>query len=389
MWVDVFIVLAVILAVYRGWGRGLVSQLAGTIGFIIGIFIGRLLEPHTVLLVHSPMARVVVTIATILGMALIFMSLGEQIGFKLKHRMNNEVVNNVDNGLGLVLTCAAVLISIWLLSAIITKLPGLNPSIQAQIQTSKIMRELNHELPPSSTVLADFSHLINPNGFPDVFIGGEPIPRSVTLPSLGQMNSAVLADKNSVLRIQGQGCGGIVSGSGFVVGDGLVATNAHVVAGIQHPVAEDVNGNHPATVIWFDPNLDFAVLKVSGLAGQPLTFNTKTASSGTAAAVLGYPGGGGFNPVAAAVVSEFTAVGHNIYGQGQTNRNIYSIKANVIPGNSGGPLVGQDGRVLGVVFAQSTSYQNLGYALTAASAQKEVQQASVNQQAVSTGTCAE
>ena len=64
--------------------------------------------------------------------------------------------------------------------------------------------------------------------------------------------------------------------------------------------------------------------------------------------------------------STLTAVGQDIYGRGRVVREIYSLRVEVRPGNSGGPLVGTDGRVLGVVFAASREDPETGYALTAA-----------------------
>jgi S1-C subfamily serine protease len=255
---------------------------------------------------------------------------------------------------------------------------------------SKIIAGINRVLPSAPNVIADLGKLIDPNGFPDVFIGSEPIPKgNVNLPALGSLLSAVNADKNSVVRIQGPGCGGIVSGSGFVVGTNLIVTDAHVVAGIAHPVVQDIDGTHSVQVIWFDPNLDLAVLRVNGLAGKPLALNGSNASSGTPAAVLGYPGGGEFTASPAAVLDEFEASGHNIYDSGVTLRSVYEIQATVIPGNSGGPLVTENGDVIGVVFAESTSYNHVGYALTMSKVISEIQQARNDQRVVSTGSCAQ
>jgi S1-C subfamily serine protease len=286
------------------------------------------------------------------------------------------------------LSIASILISAWLLAAVANSLPP--SALSIALNQSEIISKLDQILPSAPNVIADLGKLINPNGFPDVFIGSEPIPRgNVNLPSLGALLSAVNADKASVVRIQGQGCGGVVSGSGFVVGTGFVATNAHVVAGISHPVVQDSNGSHKAQVIWFDPNLDFAVLQVPDLAGKPLTLSSTNAPPRTPAAVLGYPGGGAFNAGPAAVLDEFEASGHNIYDSGLTLRSVYEIQATVIPGNSGGPLIAEDGSVMGIVFAESTSYNHVGYALTMSKVITEIQKAESNPHTVSTGACAE
>jgi S1-C subfamily serine protease len=388
MLVDLLIILFAISAVYRGFEIGFVRQLFSTLGFFGGLFLGAWLEPHTVGHVHTPAGKAFLTLLTTLGCALLLLSVGEYLGLRLKHKVLLRRINVFDNGLGSVLSVVSLLLSAWLLAAIIGSLPY--QGVQSTVQRSHIIKGMDRLLPPAPTVIADLGHLIDPNGFPQVFIGSEPSPREgINVPSLGSLTSAVSRDRVSVVKIEGQGCGGTVEGSGFVVGTDMVATNAHVIAGIRRPFVEDSNGTHSATPIWFDPNLDFAVLRVSNLAGPSLVISNKDITPGTPAAVMGYPAGGPFNAQAAAVLDEFTATGRNIYGRGNSQRQIYEIRAQVIPGNSGGPLVAQDGTVIGVIFAESTSYDRVGYALTSTQVSNEVNQAAANNQPVSTGRCAE
>ncbi len=388
MFLDIFIVLFVISAVYRGQGTGFLRQFFAASGFFGGLFIGRGLEPYVLNLAHNTADRAIITIITMLGTALLFLVFGEYLGLNLKHRLLNKQLNKADNGLGSLLSVVSLLLSIWLMASIASSLPF--TGVQTAVNNSRLIATLNRLLPPAPTVIANLSHLIDPNGFPDVFIGNEPNPHAkVNLPALGDLAAAVNNDKSSVVRIRGQGCGGIVSGSGFVAGNSYVATNAHVVAGISHPYVQDNNGTHPATVIWFDPDLDFAVLRAGNLAGKPLVISTSNVIAGTPAAVLGYPGGGDFTADPAAVLHQIKAMGRNIYGSSRTIRDIYEVQADVIPGNSGGPLVAQDGSVIGVIFAQSTSYDHVGYALTTAKVSSELKQAVTYNRPVSTGDCAE
>ncbi len=388
MLINLLIVVVAAAAVYRSWHSGFMRQFLTSGGFFAGLFIGRWVESYTITFVHTPTSRGVMTIITILGIALCCLVIGEYIGISLKYHLLGKRLNKLDNGLGAVLTVCSILVSVWLLSAVANSLPA--SALSMALNKSQIVNGINRVLPSAPNLIADLGKLIDPNGFPDVFVGGKPIPQgSVNIPSLGSLQSAVNADKTSVVRIQGRGCGGVVSGSGFVVGSNLVATNAHVVAGISRPMVQDISGSHTARVIWFDANLDFAVLQVSGLSGKPLPLSANAASRGTPAAVLGYPGGGEFNAGPAAVLDEFEASGHNIYDTGITLRSVYEIQATVIPGNSGGPLVGANGDVIGVVFAESTTYNHVGYALTMTKVISEIQQARNNPKTVSTGACAE
>jgi S1-C subfamily serine protease len=387
MLVDLLIILLAISAAYRGRSSGFVRQFCSAIGFFGGLFLGSWLQQHTVDLVHTAGSRALVLIITIMGCALIGLTIGEYVGLRLKLRFFHKDINKVDDVFGAFLSVVSLLISAWLIAAIVIGLPY--DGLQTSIRDSRIITGLNKILPPAPNVIASLGHLIDPNGFPDVFIGDEPEPSQVNLPALGNLAAAVKADKASVLRIRGLGCGGIISGSGFVVAPGLVATNAHVVAGIAHPYVQDSNRSYRATAIWFDPNLDFAVLKVPDLPESSLKIAQTTFGRGTPAAVLGYPGGGNFSANAAAIIDEFNADGRNIYGAGHTVRDVYEVKATIIPGNSGGPLVNSAGQVIGIVFAESTTYNHVGYALTTAQVNKELKQAETSSQAVSTGNCAE
>ncbi len=388
MIIDILIVIFAISALYRGREIGFVRQLCSTVGFFGGLFLGAWLEQYTVHLAHSQTGRSIITLLTTLGCALIFLTIGEIIGIKLKHKVRLRQINVLDNGFGGLLSVVSLLLAIWLLAAVVNSLSV--PALQSELRNSRIVSGLNRALPNAPTVISDLGKLVDPNGFPQVFIGGEPAPnKQVRVPSLGELQSAVNQDRASVVKIAGQGCGGVVEGSGFVVGSNLVATNAHVVAGIHHPYVQDSNGQHGSTVIWFDPNLDFAVLRVSNLAGHSLVINDRNAPIGTPAAALGYPGGGPFMATPAAISNQFTASGRDIYNRGHTLRAVYELQANIISGDSGGPLVAKDGTVIGVIFAESTDYQHVGYALTSDQVTGEINQAAAQNQPVSSGQCTE
>lgn len=388
--IDLIIILFLASSLFRGFELGFVRQLFSTAGFFLGLLLGALLlEPTTVGWVHTQTSRSLVTLLTTLGAAFLLLSVGEYVGILLKNKLALKKVDSLDNSLGSGLAFISVLLAIWLSAAIVLSLPL--PSLQADLKGSKIVSTLNKNLPAAPTVIADLGHLIDPNGFPQVFTGLEPVPpQNVNLPNLGELQPAVKATAASVVKIEGQGCGGIVEGSGFVLANNLVITNAHVVAGIRNPYIIDSNGNHTAVAVLFDPNLDLAVLRTSKLAGTPLPINFSDVAQGTPGAVLGYPGGGNFTAKAAAVLDTFTATGRNIYDQGNVERQIYELKADVIPGNSGGPLVAKDGTVIGVVFAESTAYNHVGYALTGPAIQHDVTQAEAHSgRTVSTGGCAQ
>ncbi len=387
---DILIILMAIGSLVRGFEIGLVRQFFSTAGFIAGIMLGILLEQYTIQLAGTPASRLIVTTITILGTGIIFLSIGEFAGIKLKQNIERRLnLNRFDGYLGSNLAAFTVIGVIWLAAAVIVSLPS--PAAQNQIRQSAIIGALNRTLPPAPDVIASLGRLIDPNGFPQVFAGLEPeLPENTTVPGISaELQSAIDRTKTSVVKVEGLGCGGIVDGSGFVIASDLVATNAHVIAGVEKPYVKDSDGQHSATPVWFDSSLDFAILRVQNLAGPPLLMSDTIVPPKTLGAVLGYPGGGPLTAGGAQVIDDFTARGRDIYGHNITERKVYSVAAHIIPGNSGGPIISSDGTVFGIVFAQSTVHDDIGYALSTPQVESAINQAQAQNRAVSTGDCAQ
>lgn len=388
MIVDVLIVLFLISSLARGREIGFVRQLFSAVGFFGGLAIGVLLQRHFIHLATTTESRAILTLMLTLGSALICLSMFEYLGVLLKRKLLQQRLNSADTVVGAVAGGLTLLLLVWLIAPVLITLPF--PGLQNAVKRSAIVGALDSSLPQAPAFISDLGHLIDPNGFPQVFNGLEPATSTnVPLPDLGEFNTAVRQDETSVVKIEGRGCGGIVEGSGFVAANGLVVTNAHVVAGVAQPFVLDGNGQHPATPIWFDPDLDLAVLRAHNLAGQPLDMSAADLAPKASAAVLGYPGGGNFTAKAATIIEEFNANGQNIYDQGNVTRDVYEVKADIIPGNSGGPLIDQQGTVRGIVFAQSTVYNQVGYALAMQQVISEFHQAQAANTPVGTGSCAE
>lgn len=389
--VDIVIALLFITALVRGTELGLIRQIFSTAGLVGGLFLGVFLQNKYIYLAHTPTTKALLVLSVVIASIALLSGIGEYIGSALKERLENTRVrgiNTIDKIIGSGVAAATLLLVIWLGSILFNNIPA--GGLQRQIRGSVIVAALNKALPSAPDVVARLGHLINPNDFPNVFTGLEPaIDTSKPLPSVGELDGAVRKDRASVVKVEGEGCGGITEGSGFVAATNEVITNAHVIAGVQQPYILDGAGRHVAEVVFFDPDLDMAILRSSQLVGQPLTMSANLQANGTATAFLGYPGGGDFSAKPAIVLNYFEATGRNIYNQGATDRQIYSIKGDVIPGNSGGPLVGQDGTVVGLIFAKSTAYNEVGYALTMQKVISEFNQNKANTTSVATGTCAE
>jgi hypothetical protein len=96
----------------------------------------------------------------------------------------------------------------------------------------------------------------------------------------------------------------------------------------------------------FDPEIDIAVIRTSGLAGPPLSLDTHPLDRGAPGAILGFPGGVA-HIVAhrAAVSARFEAHGKDIYGRRDVVREVYELRTPIRQGDSGGPFVVPDGRL--------------------------------------------
>ncbi len=212
--------------------------------------------------------------------------------------------------------------------------------------------------------------------------------------TLNDFSSVISSSSASVVKIEANGCVGIMWGAGFVVAPGLVATNAHVIAGTNPIDVIDNNGDHTATPVVFDPELDFAVLRVSGLAGQPLPLNASVSGLAIVGSqnsnhdvMLGYPEGGDFASSLAIISDEYSANVEDLYGNPNNYEDMYKLDADVVLGDSGSPVIQQNGQVVGIVFAIDPEAANEGLAIPAHEFIGEVQQAKNTQSPVSTQTC--
>lgn len=389
MLVDIAIVILLLSIIVRGRETGLVRQVGSAAGFVGGLFLGAWLQPYVMQYADTTLSRALLALIVTLGCAFFLASVGEYTGSLIKRHLHRlTVLNKADAVGGSLAGAASLLAAVWLFAPVLTGLPS--PGLQQSLRNSLIVSNLTRTLPSAPEFISRIDRLINPNGFPDVFAGLErqPLDPDAPLPSLGELRPAVEQTRASIVKLEGRGCGGIVDGSGFVAADNIVITNAHVVAGVKQPTIVDTNGRHAATVIWFDADLDVAMLRTSNLAGKPLTMNPAIQPNGTPGVVVGYPGGGGFTASPSTILDQFTAVGRDIYGRGSTERSVYEVRADIIPGNSGGPLLDKQGQVIGLVFAESVSYEDIGYTLTLKPVIDGLQRALQHNQTVSTGACA-
>ena len=81
--------------------------------------------------------------------------------------------------------------------------------------------------------------------------------------------------------------------------------------------------------------------------------------------MLGYPLDGPYTATSARVRQRITLRGPDIYDSNTVTRDVFTVRAQVRSGNSGGPLVNPQGEVIGVVFGAAAEDTDTGFTLTA------------------------
>jgi S1-C subfamily serine protease len=381
---DWIIVAFALLLGVAGYGRGFVVGAFSLAGFALGAVAGTRLAP--VLLEDgsaSPYAPLFGLVGAVLVgsvVAALFSGVAQWLR-AVARRV--PAFGAVDGLLGAVLSAAIALALAWVAGAVALQAPG-QPELRREVQRSAVLRTLNDVLPPSGPILnalARFDPLPAFQG-PRADV---PAPQ----PEIAR-DPDVEAAGRSVVRVLGTACGLGVSGSGWVTNGGLVVTNAHVVAG-QDDTTVQLRGTGPrldAEAVDFDARNDVAVLRVGGLQAPGLPLRDDV-PAGTSAALLGFPQNGPFDVSAARIGAEQTAISDDAYGRGPVTRSIVPLRGTVRHGNSGGPLVDEDGRVVGTVFASTVGDdQRGGFAVPNPVVADALNRAREAAGAVSTGPCA-
>jgi S1-C subfamily serine protease len=389
--VDIVLALAALAAVAIGWRRGAIVTALSMAGLIGGLWVGLGLAP---LLVDwlmpvghgSAIARTLIAAAIVLVCGSVLYGIGATLGLMMRGRVGRlRSLGAVDSVGGAVVGAIAWAAVVWLVAGFV-QTSSLYPASELA-SSSRIVGMLDDIAPvPPATALGALDNALAGAGLPEVFSGSETIPTAAapdpTIPA------AVRAEADGVVKVQAidESCSMESSGSGWVEAKGYVVTNAHVVAGSNSVEVQTQDGQaYDATVVAFDPDRDVAVLHVSDL-DVPALRQGGTAVAGEDAVVAGFPGGGPYTLGAARVRAELTATGTDIYQRDTVVRDIYSLRATVRPGNSGGPLFDDQGDVVGVVFARSTTNSDTGYALTLGEIRPVL--AAVSPNPVATGVCA-
>jgi S1-C subfamily serine protease len=362
-WLLVGLVLTYALS---GYWQGFVTGACATAGLLLGGLAGVWLAP---IALGDANPSVLVSLGA-LFVVILSASLGQAVfqyaGARLRDTISWQPFRAVDAAGGAVLSGAAVLLVAWALGVAVagSGISGITPLVR----DSAILKRVDQTLPASAAnVLKAFNNVVGTTFFPRYL---EPFAPERII-SVGPGPQRLLTDpdvvraKSAVVKIESvNSCGRGIEGSGFLFARDRVMTNAHVVAGVDRPTVSIGGCSVAGRVVYYDPDVDVAVISVSSGDTTPLPFDT-TVSAKEGVAILGYPQDGPYDVQTARVRSQQRLRSPNIYGDGAVIRDVLSLRGKVRPGNSGGPVVSSAGEVVGVVFAASLTDSDTGYALTA------------------------
>ena len=385
-WLLVLLVLAYALS---GYWQGFVTGAFATVGLLLGGLLGIWLAPRALgdadpSLWVSLGALFIVILSATLGQALL-----QYAGAKVRDQITWQPARALDAAGGAALSALAVLLVAWALGVAVsgTRIGAITP----QVRNSAVLAKVNEVLPDrAGQALQAFNTVVGTSFFPRYL---EPFAReritSVGPPPRGIADDPDVVDAEaSVLKIHGENkCGRGVEGTGFLFSDDRMMTNAHVVAGVSDPEVVVGDEEVEARVVYYNEDLDVAVLAVDGIDRPHLGFDP-SAQSGDGGAVLGYPQDGPYDVQPVRIRAQQRLRSPDIYGSGSVLREVFSLRGSIRPGNSGGPVVSSAGEVTGVVFAASVTDADTGYALTANQVREAAAAGLAADGEVRTGDCA-
>ena len=392
--IDIFIAAAFLIFGWIGFRRGILRTILSIIGLIVGGAAGAIATPSIQSLISSNAFGFKPTIgltSIILGASLGMFLFGILGSFLRVVLLPFPFMKTIDSLIGFGLAFVAVASISSTLSSAAQVIP--NKTVNNLFSQSQLISQIDQYLPERFKDAAQkIQNVITDSPLPEVFkslvesrITPTQLESDVAIPAIVTKSVA------STVRIDGiaESCSAAMVGTGFIVSPERVITNAHVVAGVKEPVITLFNSQTQlgGKVIAIDRKKDIAIIFVPGLTGEKLTF-IGPVTPNEIGFVVGYPNGGNLRTMPVSVTSEFESIGTDIDGNGETRREVIVFGGDVKPGNSGGPLLNDQGQVLGVVFAADAENKNTGYALAPSEVAKLVSETSSVMQAIETGECA-
>lgn len=358
---DLLIVAAAALAAIGGWRLGFLTRSVGWIGAAIGLGIAVAVLPSLLdrIGVTSGGSVALVGLCVLVVLASIGQGIGSAIGARLAPPTQTGAARRIDQAGGAVLGVVGVAVIAWLLFPVMSETTGWT----ATSTTGSAFASFSLEhLPRPPAQLLELERRAIDGRIPQLFTGEEPAPELPPAPTDSPIDDTRMAElARSVVQVRGEACGLVQSGSGFMAAPGLVATNAHVVAGTTDVELVTTDGDHvDAEVVAFDPGTDLALL--STRLDRPV-LGTGAGGVGDRGLVMGFPGGGPFRPSPFEVGESLDATGFDIYDRDEVRRDLVVLASDLEPGDSGSAVVRADGAVVAVAVAIAPDRPGVAYAL--------------------------
>jgi S1-C subfamily serine protease len=377
---DLFIGIFIVVSVLRGARTGFLAGVFSLVGVVVGASVGSRIATSLLPDGGNPIYGAGITLGSILAFSVLGEVIARSMGGSIRNRLSSPASATLDGLGGGLLGFALALVLVWAVGVFALQSPTL-ASLQPVAQDSRILQTLKERMPSGllTQAVADLQPLPKIRGpepevaAPEDNIVDDPDVRAASL---------------RTLRVTGTACGYGVEGSAWVARRNLVVTNAHVVAG-ETATWVQVRGTGqqlPAEVVAFDERNDIAIMRVDGLGLAPLP--VAAARPGEAAAVIGFPQNGPLDIEPARTGTTERVVSTDAYDNGPVERIVTSFRVYVRPGNSGGPAVDAEGRVISTIFASRTDSNNSGYGVPSRIVQRHLQAAASRTNPVSTGGCA-
>lgn len=359
---DLLLLILAILAAIGGWKLGFLRRLSGWLGAGVGLGLAILVLPELTnrLGTVSDVTILAVGAAVLVVMTSIGQGLGSLLGSRLRLGVDSTAGRTVDAIGGAALGVFGVVVLVWLVVPVMADTAGW-PSAAARGST--IIRALSDHLPNPPSQITELERELTGGEFPQVFAGLREAPELPPPPAGSPIGEELLGQTSaSTVQLRAAACDRIQSGSGFFVADQLVATNAHVVAGSTRLSVVTTDGEErDGRVVAFDPDLDLALVSTS--MDRPVLPLAEPVV-GDVGLVMGFPGGGPFEPSPFQVGERLSATGFDIYEQGLVERDLLVLSSELAPGDSGSAVLRDDGSVIGVAMAIAPDRAGVAYALT-------------------------
>jgi S1-C subfamily serine protease len=379
---DLVLVALAVVAAVGGWRLGFLRRFSGWLGAAAGLAVAIIVAPSLVrrLGLESDLSVVLVATALLVLLASIGQGLGAVIGARLRQEVDSPAVRQVDAAGGTLLGDhrggGAGL-------AVVPVMDGTEDGPRSPRGRSSLARS-STRFPDPPPQIQELERQLVGGDYPRLFDELQEAPDIPAAPSGSPVSQEVLDEvAPSAVRLQSEACGQVQSGSGFFVGAGLVATNAHVVAGadeIELTSADGAMGT--GEVVAFDPAADLALLRTD--VDRP-ALRLAPPEEGDQGLVLGFPGGGPFEPSPFEVGELIDARGYDIYDAETVDREVLALAAALEPGDSGSAVLRADGAVIGVAVAVAPDRAEVAYALNSSELRELL--AASTPAVVSTGRC--